>query len=71
MPPRREDLFRLAPGSGGNRHAVVCFVRADELEDVVSYVIHLSIRGKVEFDTIVEAFGYDAVEKRAVARDRR
>ena len=31
----------------------------NEREDLASYVIHLSFRGRVEYDTIVNAFDYD------------
>jgi mono/diheme cytochrome c family protein len=59
-PPRREDLYRvLHEGVEGTAMPSFALLPAADLEDLVSYVIHLSIRGKVEFDTIVNAFSYD------------
>ncbi len=61
VPPRREDLFRIVhQGVEGTAMPSFALLARTELEDVVSYVIHLSIRGKVEFDTISKTFSYDA-----------
>ncbi|MCI0640011.1 MAG: cytochrome c [Gemmataceae bacterium] len=60
-PPRRDDLFRILQ-QGVEATAMPSFVvlPAAELENLVSYVIHLSIRGKVEFNTLRNVFNYDA-----------
>ncbi|HET6326488.1 MAG TPA: cytochrome c, partial [Planctomycetaceae bacterium] len=54
QPPRRDDLQRvLQQGIEGT--AMPSFgvqLAPADLEDLVSYVIHLSLRGKVEFDVI-------------------
>jgi mono/diheme cytochrome c family protein len=51
--PRREDLLRvLMRGVEGSSMPSFALLPAQELEDVVSYVIHLSVRGRVEFDTM-------------------
>lgn len=49
--PRREDLLRvLRNGIEGTAMPPFGLLPDQELEDLVSYVIHLSLRGQVEFD---------------------
>jgi mono/diheme cytochrome c family protein len=60
-PPRREDLYRvLHHGIEGTAMPSFALLGDADLQDLVSYVIHLSLRGKVEFDTIDGGFLYDA-----------
>jgi mono/diheme cytochrome c family protein len=54
--PRREDLLRtLREGIEGTSMPTFALLPENELEAVVSYVIHLSIRGDVEF-TVMQMF---------------
>jgi mono/diheme cytochrome c family protein len=47
--PRREDLHRtLTVGIDGTSMPSFSILQADEIQDLISYVIHLSIRGDVE-----------------------
>lgn len=58
-PPRREDLLRvLQHGVEGTAMPSFVILKQQDLEDMVSYVIHLSMRGNVEFETIMR-FQYD------------
>jgi mono/diheme cytochrome c family protein len=58
-PPRRGDLFRtLHTGIEGTAMPSFFVLRSTELEDLVSYVIHLSIRGKTEFSFISNSLDY-------------
>ena len=53
--PRRDDLYRVLQ-QGVEGTAMPSFgvqLPAADLDDLVSYVIHLSMRGKVEFDAIL------------------
>ncbi len=51
--PRREDLLRtLRKGIDGTSMPSFGLQTDEELEQIVSYVIHLSIRGEVEFGTL-------------------
>jgi len=60
-PPRRDDLKRVIhQGVEGTAMPPFALLRDVDVERLVSYVTHLSIRGKVEFDTIRNAFDYDA-----------
>jgi mono/diheme cytochrome c family protein len=59
-PPRREDLRRtLERGIEGTAMPTFADLPGSDLDALVSYVIHLSIRGKAEYDTIKQAFDYD------------
>ena len=59
-PPRREDLYRIVhQGVEATAMPSFALLPSSDIDDLVSYVIHLSIRGKVEFDTIFSAFAYD------------
>lgn len=61
-PPRRDDLIRVLH-QGVEGTAMPSFavqLRDVDMQRVVSYVIHLSMRGKVEYDTIARAFDYDS-----------
>ncbi len=63
--PRREDLLRvLHQGLEGTAMPSFALLPTSELEDMVSYVIHLSMRGKVEYDTIVNTFTFDVTKNR-------
>ncbi len=51
--PRRADLYRtLSKGIEGTSMPAFGLLTQGELDSMVSYVIHLSIRGQVEYDTI-------------------
>jgi mono/diheme cytochrome c family protein len=51
--PRRADLIRtLTVGVDGTTMPSFSLLRADELEQLVSYIIHLSLRGQVEMETL-------------------
>ena len=59
-PPSRADLLRtLKQGIEGSAMPSFALLPAHELEALASYVIHLSLRGKAEFSTIVTAFEND------------
>lgn len=52
-PPHRQDLFRIIQnGVEGTAMPSFLLLKKEEIDAMVSYVIHLSIRGKAEFDTI-------------------
>lgn len=56
-PPHRNDLLRaLEIGLEGTAMPSFIILPQAEREALVSYVIHLSMRGKAEFDTIKNAF---------------
>jgi mono/diheme cytochrome c family protein len=68
-PPRRDDLVRvLHQGVEGTAMPSFVLLKTPELEDLASYVIHLSMRGKVEYDTIKNSFSYDR-EQNALTLD--
>lgn len=59
-PPSRADLLRtLRVGIDGTAMPAFNMLPDEELQQLVSYIIHLSLRGKVEFETIKNAFKYD------------
>jgi mono/diheme cytochrome c family protein len=69
-PPRRDDLLHvLRQGVEGTAMPSFVLLASADLEDLVSYVIHLSMRGKVEFDTIVSGFDYDPAKNTLTAKD--
>jgi mono/diheme cytochrome c family protein len=62
--PRRLDLVRTLtqglegtamPAFGGQSNSKFGVLPAEQIEKLVSYVIHLSLRGQVEFDTLQAA----------------
>jgi mono/diheme cytochrome c family protein len=54
--PRRDDLLRtVREGINGSSMPSFRMLTEDDLEHVVSYVIHLSLRGEVEFQVLVLA----------------
>jgi hypothetical protein len=62
-PPRREDLRRtIHQGIEGTHMPAFNLMPAKDIDALVSYVIHLSIRGKLEYDTVMNgyAYAYDA-----------
>jgi mono/diheme cytochrome c family protein len=60
-PPRRDDLYRtLEQGIEGTAMPSFNLLSEVQRDNLVSYVIHLSMRGKVEFTTLKEGFTYDA-----------
>jgi mono/diheme cytochrome c family protein len=62
--PRREDLVRtVRMGVEGTAMPSFGLHPEEELEDLVSYVIHLSIRGEVEFRVIQYFMGEGADEE--------
>jgi len=59
--PSRHDLYRtLEQGIEGTSMPAFNLLRSDELEALISYVIHLSIRGETEFQTITSDYKFDA-----------
>ena len=59
-PPHRDDLVRIIRnGVEGTAMPSFLLLPTKEQEALASYVIHLSMRGKAEFDTIKGAFTYD------------
>ncbi len=44
-------------------------LRAEDLEDLASYVIHLSMRGEVEYETIKGGFDFDSASNTLSAKD--
>lgn len=59
-PPRRADLLRTVElGIEGTSMPSFALLPQEEKEAMVSYVIHLSIRGQAEFETLKSAFSYD------------
>ncbi len=59
-PPRREDLYYTIRNGveGTAMPASSALLNTDDINHLVSYVIHLSLRGKAEFDTIKDSFDY-------------
>jgi mono/diheme cytochrome c family protein len=69
-PPRRDDLFRvLHQGVEGTAMPSFRLLAAADLEDLVSYVIHLSMRGRVEYDAMVSGFDYDSAKNTLTLKD--
>jgi mono/diheme cytochrome c family protein len=69
--PRREDLVRTLtqgiegtamPAFGGQSNGKFGVRTPDEINQLVSYVIHLSVRGQVEFDTMRAAASGDLAD---------
>jgi mono/diheme cytochrome c family protein len=59
-PARREDLYRtLHQGIDNSAMPSFALLPSEDLERLVSYVIHLGIRGKAEYETFKNAFEYD------------
>lgn len=59
LPPRRVDLLRtLRHGLEGSAMPSFALLSAHDHEALASYVIHLSLRGKAEFDTMKTAFKF-------------
>jgi mono/diheme cytochrome c family protein len=60
-PPRREDLLRtLEFGLEGSAMPAFTLLTDNDREALVSYVIHLSLRGNAEFEAIKGAFEWDS-----------
>jgi len=58
--PSRHDLYRtLEQGIEGTSMPAFNLLRSDELEALVSYVIHLSMRGEMEYVTILNGYVND------------
>jgi mono/diheme cytochrome c family protein len=58
--PRREDLLRtLRDGIEGSSMPSFRLLPDDDLQALVSYVLHLSVRGEAEYNTIAEIKGGD------------
>ncbi len=71
--PRRDDIKRtLLHGIEGTSMASYTLLPDAELEQLVSYIIHLSIRGEVEYDTLKTLLdpnlGVDALTDRKIDR---
>jgi mono/diheme cytochrome c family protein len=61
LPPRREDLRRtLTHGVEATAMPAFNLLHAEQIEDLISYVVHLSIRGRVEYDTFNTSFDYES-----------
>lgn len=59
LPPRREDLLHtLQHGIEGTAMPSFVLLGNNDLNHLVSYVIHLSMRGKAEFDTMKYSFDW-------------
>jgi mono/diheme cytochrome c family protein len=66
--PRREDLLRtLRQGVEGTSMPSFGLQTDEELNQIVSYVIHLSIRGEVEFDTLQTLIAKEDLEGGSIA----
>jgi mono/diheme cytochrome c family protein len=62
--PRRQDLLRvLREGVEGTSMPSFRLLPDNELEALVSYVIHLSLRGQAEFETLKKQLGAEGFEK--------
>lgn len=58
--PSRDDLMRtLTQGIEGTSMPSFGLLPSADLESLVSYVIHLSIRGEAEFETLKTAYKYE------------
>jgi mono/diheme cytochrome c family protein len=61
LPPRREDLQRtLTHGVEATAMPAFNLLPPESIDKLISYVIHLSVRGKVEYDTFRNLFVYEA-----------
>jgi mono/diheme cytochrome c family protein len=61
--PRREDLLRtLRQGIDGSSMPSFGLLTNDELEAIVSYVIHLSLRGEIEYSYIQDVLATASTE---------
>lgn len=68
--PRREDLLRiLHNGIDGTSMPAFNLLTASQQEAVASYVIHLSLRGQVEFETMKDLLLDDQKVKESLAPD--
>jgi mono/diheme cytochrome c family protein len=57
LPPRRDDILHtLRHGIEGTGMPSFVLLSAKDLNYLTSYVIHLSMRGKAEFDTLAKSF---------------
>ncbi|HEX3316327.1 MAG TPA: c-type cytochrome [Gemmataceae bacterium] len=60
LPPRREDLHRtLTHGVEATAMPAFNLLPSKDIDALISYVMHLSIRGKVEYDTFRNLFVYE------------
>jgi mono/diheme cytochrome c family protein len=67
---RREDLKRtLEKGIEGTSMPSFGLLKEEELEELVSYVIHLSIRGEVEFKVMQKVLGDEPLEDDSAAAE--
>jgi len=56
--PRRADLLRtLNAGIDGTTMPSFALLPSDQLEQLVSYIIHLSLRGELEYETLKRLIG--------------
>ena len=56
--PRRADLYRtISKGIEGTSMPAFGLLTEKDIDEMVSYVIHLSVRGQVEFETIEKLLG--------------
>lgn len=68
--PSRGDLLRtLQQGIEGTSMPSFGLLPEADLENLVSYVMHLSIRGEAEFATLKNAYTYDSKTNALVAND--
>lgn len=60
LPPHRDDLLRIIEqGVEGTAMPSFIILPAAERDALASYVIHLSLRGQTEFETIKNSFEFD------------
>jgi mono/diheme cytochrome c family protein len=63
-PPARADLIRtLRNGIEGTAMPSFLILPPEQLEQLASYVIHLSMRGRAEFDSVLNTFEYDPAKQ--------
>jgi mono/diheme cytochrome c family protein len=70
MPPSRDDLLRtLRNGIEGSSMPSFNLLSQEKLDALTSYVIHLSLRGKSEYDAIKNGFSRDNTGTLVSAKD--
>jgi mono/diheme cytochrome c family protein len=71
LPPHRDDLHRTIKNGlhGTSMPAFDALLSADEIEEVIDYVIFLSVRGRTELDLIEEAAISDEKDPNALSAE--
>ncbi|MBI1833030.1 MAG: cytochrome c, partial [Planctomycetes bacterium] len=71
-PPSRGDLLRtVREGIEGTAMPTFNLLTDEELDSLVSYVIHLSIRGRAEAETINDSFEWEAKDDKVASLMRK